>query len=225
MPHVEVNGTSLFYERTGDGPPLVFLHGLGGHGDVWADQAARFADRHTCVRYDRRGHSRSGHGDGPITHALHADDAAGLIEALGLAPCVVVASSLGAAITVDLVLRNRHLVRAAVLSEPPLFAIDADAGQAVMADIRPVVEEAMGSGGPEAFIDAFYSVMCPGLWATIDEAQKDRYRANAGIGLEDLQSPPLSVTSDDLSSIDIPCLLYTSPSPRDVEESRMPSSA
>jgi pimeloyl-ACP methyl ester carboxylesterase len=54
MPAVEVNDTRLYYERDGRGPAMLFVHGMCGDAEVWADQARRFADRYTCVRYDRR---------------------------------------------------------------------------------------------------------------------------------------------------------------------------
>ena len=101
--------TTLFYERTGQGPAILFIHGMCGHADVWADQAARFADRFTCVRYDRRGHCRSDRGRAPVSTAQHADDAAALIETLDLAPCLAVGSSSGAVIAIDLAPRNPGL--------------------------------------------------------------------------------------------------------------------
>ena len=81
MPTIGINDTTLHYERTGQGPAMLFVHGMCGDADVWADQARRFSNDHTCVRYDRRGHTRSGRGDAPISDTLHADDAAALIAA------------------------------------------------------------------------------------------------------------------------------------------------
>ena len=62
MPTIDVNDTTLYYERAGTGPAIMFVHGMCGDADVWAEQAHRLADRFTCVRYDRRGHSRSARG-------------------------------------------------------------------------------------------------------------------------------------------------------------------
>src|SRR5688500_7406422 len=96
MTTIDINDTTIYYERTGVGPAMLFVHGMCGDAEVWADQARRFSDRYTCVRYDRRGHSRSARGDATISDAVHADDTAALIEALGLAPCLLVGSSGGA---------------------------------------------------------------------------------------------------------------------------------
>jgi len=207
MPTIDIDDTTLYYERTGHGPALLFVHGLCGDAEVWADQAQRFSDRYSCVRYDRRGHSRSTRGDKTISDALHAEDAAALIEALDLAPCLLVGSSGGAAVGVEVALRHHELLRGAVFSEPPLFSLDPAAGQELMRELLPVLEQATASGGPRAAVDAFFSLVCPGLWSTIDESGRDRYRGNADIGFTDLRSPSLAVSADDLYAVTTPALV------------------
>src|SRR5437763_8802446 len=93
---VQVNGTTLHAEQTGDGPSLVFVHGMCGDGRVWADQVNRLDHRFRCTAYDRRGHTRSPRTDATETVELHADDLAGLLVALDLAPTPVVGSRGGA---------------------------------------------------------------------------------------------------------------------------------
>jgi len=208
MPTIEVNDTTLHYERCGDGPPVLFVHGMCGDAEVWADQAERIsAHGYTCVRYDRRGHSRSACGTTTITDALHADDTAALIDELGLAPCLLVGSSGGAAIAVDVALRYQPRLRGAVFSEPPLFSLDKDAGQAFMHALVPRLEKTIVDEGPRAGVDAFFSHVCPGLWSSIDDSRKDRYRANADIGFTDLRSPSLQVAPNELSAVTIPTLV------------------
>ncbi len=207
MSNVEVNDTKLYYDRDGQGPAMLFVHGMCGDAEVWADQARRFADRYTCVRYDRRGHTRSARGRAIISDGLHAEDAAALIDALDLAPCLIVGSSGGAAIAVEVALRYGHLLRGAVFSEPPLFSLDPDVAAAAMQDLAPLVEAATATGDHRRFVDAFFSLMCPGLWSTIGEGRKDRYRANADIGFTDLRSPSLAATAADLAAVTVPALV------------------
>jgi 3-oxoadipate enol-lactonase len=209
MATVEVNDISLHYERVGDGPTILFVHGIFGDADAWSDQAARLSDRYTCVRYDRRGYTRSTRGSATVTDALHADDAAALIEALGLAPCLLVGSSSGAAITVDIALRHARLLRGVVLSEPPLFSVYPDAGQALMSEVGPRIDQATVTGGPPDGVDAFMSTVCPGLWSIVGEDRKASYRANADIGFTDLKSPSLDTTSADLAAIALPALVLS----------------
>jgi pimeloyl-ACP methyl ester carboxylesterase len=160
------------------------------------------------VSYDRRGHSRSPLGEvAQRTVGLHGDDAAALMRALGLAPCLLVGSSSGARIALDVVLRYPDLVRGAVLSEPPLFALDAAAAADVQADLAPILQSALAAGGPRAAVDAFFNYMCPGLWSVIDEERRDRYRANAGELLPDLQMPLYQIGPQDLARVGVSCLV------------------
>ena len=207
MPTIAINDTTLYYERDGQGPAILFVHGMCGHADVWAAQAERFADRYTCVRYDRRGHTRSRRGTTAISVACHADDAAALIESLDLAPCLVVGSSSGGVIAVDLALRHAHLLRGLVLSEPPLFSLDPAVGQAATEAVLPVVEAAIARDGLRAGVDAFMSIVCTEMWSTLDEGRRDRLRDNAEIGFTDLRSPSLQVGPADLASITTPALV------------------
>ena len=207
MATIEIDDTTLYYERTGQGPAMLWVHGMCGDADVWADQARRFANRCSCVRYDRRGHSRSARGDAPVSGARHADDIAELIAGLDLAPCLLVGSSSGAVIALDVALRHPQLLRGVVLSEPPLFCLLPDRGRALVDEMIPNVERALASGGPSAAVDAFFTLVCPGLWSSIDEDKKGRYRANADIGFTDLRAPSLDVTTAELAAIELPVLV------------------
>jgi pimeloyl-ACP methyl ester carboxylesterase len=207
MPTIEANGTELYYHERGAGPAILFVHGMCGDADVWSDQVARLSGDFRCVAYDRRGHTRSRLGDvQQRTVELHADDAAALIRALDLAPCLLVGSSGGARVALDVVRRYPGLLRGAVLSEPPVFALDPTGGAQVMADLKPRIQAAMAAG-PRAAVDAFFDYMCPGLWHAIDDDRREPYRANAGELLPDLQMPTYQVTPADLASVRVPCLI------------------
>ena len=169
MATIDIDDTTLYYERDGHGPAMLFVHGMCGDADVWADQARRFADRCTCVRYDRRGHSRSGRGDAPLGAARHADDAAHLIETLGLDPCLIVGSSSGAVIAVDVAMRHRQPCGAPCSASRRCSVSTPVAGRAFFDELAPSVERAVAAGGPPPAVDVFFSLVCPGLWSTIDE--------------------------------------------------------
>lgn len=168
------NGTSLYYEVAGQGNSALFIHGMCGNGNVWG-QVALLSRQLRCVTYDRRGHTRSPLGAIAMrTVELHADDASALIGSLGIAPCVLAASSGGARVGVDLLRRYPELFTAAILSEPPIFRLDPqDGGRQIMQDLQPPLEAALRGGDPGAAIDAFFEYMCPGLWKRLTDAQKD----------------------------------------------------
>jgi pimeloyl-ACP methyl ester carboxylesterase len=92
---VVVNGTTLYYERTGTGPSVLFIIGTTGDAGHFAQVAARLADEFTVVTYDRRGNSRSPRPAGWTQTSVpeQAEDAAALIQALQLAPLAVFAAS------------------------------------------------------------------------------------------------------------------------------------
>lgn len=201
------NGTVLYTEQAGDGPSLVFVHGMCGDAQVWADQVERLDDRFRCTTYDRRGHTRSPRTDVAESVELHADDLAALITQLGLAPTIVVGSSGGARITLDLIRRYPELVRGAVLSEPPVGALAPDAFAAMIGEVAPAVRDAAETHGPPAAVDAFFTAICPGLWARIDEPIKDRYRDNAPMLFADLGMPAYAITPHDIADINVPALV------------------
>src|SRR5205823_13021467 len=121
---------------------------------------ARLSDRFRCTVYDRRGHSRSPRtAIAAHTVELHGDDLAGLIGELNLAPTIVVGSSGGARITLDLIRRHPHLMRGAVLSEPPVGALAPDLYPAMIGEVAPAVQRAADTDGPRAAVDAFFSAL------------------------------------------------------------------
>jgi 3-oxoadipate enol-lactonase len=207
MPIIPVRDTTLYYEQTGTGPTLLFIHGMCGDASVWADQVARLADRFTCVTYDRRGHTRSERGEAPESAATHAADAAALVEALGLPRPVVVGSSGGARIAVELARIHPELLAGAVFSEPPLFSLQPEVGEQFRSEIAAEVRPAVEGGGPGAGVDAFFALVCPGLWSGLDEVGKDRYRANAPMMLAELSRSPDGPSADDVGGIEMPCLV------------------
>jgi len=208
MPTVDVNGTELFYHEAGTGPSILLVHGMCGSADVWNDQLARLSPHFHCVAYDRRGHTRSPLGNlEQRTVEVHADDAAALIQALRLDPCLIVGSSGGARIVIDVVRRYPRLLRGAVLSEPPLFALDPASTPVFLRDVKPRIEEAVATGGPRAAVDAFFDVVCPGLWSGLDDSHRNPYRDNHRELFGDLQMPPYQITLADLRAIQTPCLI------------------
>ncbi len=207
----QINGTGLHYEEHGAGLPALFIHGMCGDANVWDGQVQRLSDQFRCIAYDRRGHSRSPLGDvTQRTVELHADDAAALIQALGIGPCLLVASSGGARVGVDLIRRYPALISSAVLSEPPIFGLDPEKGGAgIMAELQPRIQAAVGSGGLRAAVDVFFEYMCPGLWSRIDDSHREPYRANSGELLPDLQMPQYQITPEDIQKIQTPITMIT----------------
>src|ERR687895_867836 len=102
MEVVGANGLEIAYERVGDGPPLVFVHGAAEDGRVWRPQLAALADEFTVVAWDEPGAGRSSDVPGDFALADYADCLAGLIDALDLGPAHVAGLSWGGTVALEL---------------------------------------------------------------------------------------------------------------------------
>lgn len=117
MQEIEVNGLRIAYRRQGRGPALVFAHALGASQAIWSAQLDAFSADHDCIAYDVRGHGASGVPPGPYRIEQLADDARGLIDALGLAPAVFVGVSMGGMIGMQLALAAPDRLRGLVVAD------------------------------------------------------------------------------------------------------------
>src|SRR5499433_3902387 len=92
---VVANGVRLYYEMCGAGPSVLFIAGSTGDAGNFTRTAELLADEFTVVTYDRRGNSRSERPAGWTTTSVNeqADDAAGIVRALGLEPVVLFGAS------------------------------------------------------------------------------------------------------------------------------------
>lgn len=106
------DGTVLAVEESGDGPPVLLLHGLMGCAATWAPVAAWLPGR--VVAPDARGHGRS-QARGPWTTERMVRDVAELLEHVG--PAVVVGHSMGGLHGLVLAARRPELVRALVVED------------------------------------------------------------------------------------------------------------
>jgi pimeloyl-ACP methyl ester carboxylesterase len=108
----------LYYEEKGAGAAVVLIHPAGATASTWGEGVEELAQVSRVIAYDRRGYRRSG-GDPVRSIAEHTADAAGFVERLHAAPAVVVGTSVGATIALDLARLRPDLVRAVVAHESP----------------------------------------------------------------------------------------------------------
>jgi pimeloyl-ACP methyl ester carboxylesterase len=114
MDRVEVGGLDLSYERRGNGPPVVLLHGYVGDGaSTWQPQLDGLSGDFTVIAWDAPG--AGGSSDPPESFGMagYADCLAGFIDALGLQHPHLLGLSFGGALA--LALQGRHPGAAASL--------------------------------------------------------------------------------------------------------------
>jgi pimeloyl-ACP methyl ester carboxylesterase len=116
---VGVAGGELFYRVAGKGDPLLLIHGVGPDSRAWTPTFEKLAEDHRVIAYDRRGYGRSSAPPGGGWRS-HGEDAAILVEELGLSrPCVVGWSG-GGYVAIHLAVETPELVRNLVLAETGL---------------------------------------------------------------------------------------------------------
>ena len=117
MPVATVNGLSLYFERAGAGPPLLFISGTGGDlrnkPNVFDGPLAK---RFDLLAYDQRGLGQTEKPDLPYSMADYADDAAALMTAQGWHEAFVLGVSFGGMVAQELALRHPQRVTKLVLA-------------------------------------------------------------------------------------------------------------
>ncbi|MFC4065237.1 alpha/beta fold hydrolase [Actinoplanes subglobosus] len=102
--------TELAYDRRGSGPPLVLIHGLGSHRQVWTPILDEAAKTHDVIALDLPGFGESPLWE-PAPHAgsvAHlADQVGSFLDRLGITDPQVAGSSLGGGIALELGRRGR----------------------------------------------------------------------------------------------------------------------
>jgi pimeloyl-ACP methyl ester carboxylesterase len=112
MALAQVGDIQLDYERTGAGEPLLTIMGMSGTALHWGEPFLQpLRESLEVITYDHRGVGASSRLEGPLSIALMARDAAGLLDALGITGAHVLGISMGGMIAQDLALSRPDLVR------------------------------------------------------------------------------------------------------------------
>ncbi len=117
MPMIRLNGTAIYYEDTGGcGAPIVFSHGLLWNTTIFAPQIAALKKHYRCIAYDHRGQGRSADGFGrSIDMETVTEDAAALVEKLGIEPVHFCGLSMGGIVGMRLASGRPDLIRSLIL--------------------------------------------------------------------------------------------------------------
>src|SRR6267378_4574695 len=98
MPHLSTDdGVKLYYEETGSGAPVVFVHEFAGDYRSWEPQVRYFARRYRCIAFNARGYPPS---DVPADVERYSqqrarDDIRSVLDGLGIERAHVVGNSMG----------------------------------------------------------------------------------------------------------------------------------
>src|ERR1700747_3739208 len=96
---LRIGGVELAYEIKGDGPPLVWCHGLASCRGGDRDVIDAFSESFTVLSYDARGHGRSSpvHDAREFSYVKLADDVLAMLDHVGWPAAIFTGASMGAA--------------------------------------------------------------------------------------------------------------------------------
>src|SRR5436190_21660078 len=118
----------LFYRQSGQGEPLIILHGLFGSSDNWYTLAKVFAQHYTVYTVDQRNHGQSRHSD-QFDYNLLTEDLKGFIEEQSIDRPIVLGHSMGGKAAMNLAVKYPDRLRNLIVVDivPKQYPVHHDA--------------------------------------------------------------------------------------------------
>lgn len=212
-----VNGTTLAVERIGDGPPVLLIHGGGEDAAMLAAQAASLAEAgFEAIVYDRRGTGGSGRDAWParpeVAADQHADDAAALIDELGLVDPIVVGVSSGGVVALRLAARHGDRIGRTIAWEPPMAGQIPGGAELTAQIMQPISEHLAEHPDDFAGAQALLLSFVLGFPVAADDPAFAAARVNAEpMVLDDPNITLAAVTADELAGRDVTVAVGSEP--------------
>jgi pimeloyl-ACP methyl ester carboxylesterase len=145
------DGTPIAYWRSGEGPPLVLVHGTSADHTRWAGVLPLFEAHATVYAVDRRGRGQSGDAE-PYAFEQEFEDIAAVVDAVASAegrPVNLLGHSSGALFAVEAARLTEHMAR--LMLYEPGFPEPDDPKR-----IRPRAEALLAEGKREEMLELFF---------------------------------------------------------------------
>jgi pimeloyl-ACP methyl ester carboxylesterase len=117
--YADINGLKYYYEITGQGAPLLFLHGGLMTIDIYAQARTELSKTHQVIAVELHGHGRTALGSRTISLVDQGADMAALVKSLGLRQVDVVGHSMGGGVAFQFAAQHPGMVRRLVLVSAP----------------------------------------------------------------------------------------------------------
>jgi pimeloyl-ACP methyl ester carboxylesterase len=146
------DGTTIAYDRSGEGPPVIGLHGTGVRRSIWSLLAGQFDDG-TLLAPDRRGRGDSGD-TASYDFEREVEDVQALVEACEREP-VLFGSSFGGLLAMEAA--QSADIAGLALYEPPLPQATLDERDTPEQSLADQTAEYIDAGDPEAAARTFFT--------------------------------------------------------------------
>jgi len=216
MPYAQTDSIRLYYEVTGEGPPVVFVHEFGGDMQSWEPQIRYLSRFFTCITFNARGYPPSDVPEDPTAYSqeIFTRDIAVVLNALKIKQAHIVGLSMGSVSTLDFAIRFPAMARSIVLCGCGYGSVPEQrsawlAGNAVMADAierdLPATAESYAAGATRVQ----FREKDPRGWAEFLAGLKALSPRGAALTLKGVQAarPSLFDLEDELRALTMPTLV------------------
>jgi pimeloyl-ACP methyl ester carboxylesterase len=172
----QVGDVTLYYEESGNGTPVILLHGLAGDCSAWTPQIKVLEKNYRVVPLDNRGAGQSSSPDYPYTTRLFAEDTIGLMDAIGITePAHIIGRSMGGAIAQEMAINYPDRVRSMIITAS--FGKLDRYGHRILHNINEVVK-AQGYMAAAQWQSLFFF---PPPYFNKNQQQMDKFEQGVGI--------------------------------------------
>lgn len=197
MPIADSDGTSIYYERHGSGPAILFVHGSGGHHAAWWQQVAALREEFTVVTVDLRGFGKSDSSMPEFNGQDFPGDVVAVLDQEDLTDAMLVGQSIGSVAALRAGLLRPERVGSVVLghslggiSHPELKELAAaDRAEAVK---LPVIDRLLTKGFQQERADLTFLFQQMGTF-NVAKMQDLRNLDTDGPTLDDIQNSGVRV--------------------------------
>ena len=148
MTIAKINNTEVFFERTGDGTPIVFLHEFAGDYRSWEIQVRFFARRYAVVAYNARGYPPSGVPEDPADYSqdIAVEDLRALLDHLQIDRAHIVGFSMGGSAALSFGLKYPQRARSVTIVGTGSGSLRSGDNAAFLRDMEYVIKRFESEG-------------------------------------------------------------------------------
>jgi pimeloyl-ACP methyl ester carboxylesterase len=149
MPILNAHNADIYYEETGAGEAVVFLHGYTGSGKDWSNQVAVVSPKYRAITVDCRGHGKSSAPTSEEDYSIKisSEDVYALLSKLGIEKCCLVGHSMGGFMALQFAFDHPDRVTGLVLVDTSSGEFERTPG---FAELRAKLDELAQNEGMEA---------------------------------------------------------------------------